>query len=184
MSTSNSFVALMRAVNVARRPLDMTELRAAVSEIGAENVSTYLQSGNVIFSSPLGSTDELEGLIASALLERLGIQHEVIVRTGEELERLVKAHPFQDLSSDPRTLHVTFLQGHPAGDPPPGPWRVGEDQALLSQREVFVFCPNGYGRTKLNNAYFERVLSQLATTRNWNTVHALATRVAELGPAR
>jgi uncharacterized protein (DUF1697 family) len=82
---------------------------------------------------------------------------------------------------DPARLHVTFLKGIPqsarvsALKAPPGEL----DEFVVGEREVYLFCPNGYGRTKLSNAFLEKKLDVTATTRNWNTVTALFAMAGE-----
>jgi uncharacterized protein (DUF1697 family) len=173
-----SYVALLRGINVGgHRPVRMDDLRALVESLGHEDVSTYLQSGNVVFRSALRDTDEIARGIASAL----GGGVKVLMRTAGELASVVAGNPY---TSDVGHLHVTFLADAPeptlvaalAGD------RFAPDAFQLLGREVYVHAPNGYGRSKLDNAFFERALGVSATTRNWRTVTALA-RLAEASGA-
>jgi uncharacterized protein (DUF1697 family) len=165
------YVALLRGVNVAgHRPVRMADLRALVESLGHADVATYLQSGNVVLRSTLRDPDEIAAGIGSAL----GGDVTVLVRTAVELASVVAGNPFAD--ADTGHLHVTFLADGPV------PARVAEvdgarfapDAFRLLGREVYVHAPDGYGRSKLGNAYFERVLGVAATTRNWRTVTALA----------
>ncbi len=90
-----------------------------------------------------------------------------------EFQELVAKNPFT--AKDQTKLHVTFLSGPPASLPlgEIRDARVGAEEFSISDRAVYLFCPNGYGRTKLNNNFLERKLKVAATTRNWNTVNAL-----------
>jgi uncharacterized protein (DUF1697 family) len=170
-STAVGYVALLRGVNVAgHRPVRMADLRALVESLGHRDVSTYLQSGNVVFSSAFRDTDELAQEIASTL----GGAVTVLVLPAGELASIVAANPFPH--ADTGHLHVTFLADAPEparvaaldGD------RFAPDAFRLLGRQVYVHAPNGYGRSKLGNAFFERMLGVAATTRNWRTVTALA----------
>ena len=60
------------------------------------------------------------------------------------------------------------------------PTNAGADEFAAAEREIFLFCPNGYGRTKLNNTFFEKKLAVPATTRNWKTVLSLIRMCGEL----
>jgi uncharacterized protein (DUF1697 family) len=100
------------------------------------------------------------------------------VRTRRQLEKVITGTPYGHLDVDPRTRHVTFLAGGPA---PPGvaelaglAGQFGDDQCQVIGNDVLLYCPGGYGVTKLNNTYLERRLGVTATTRNWRTVTTLA----------
>lgn len=170
------YVALLRGINVGGRTrVAMADLRRLAVDLGHAKVETYLQSGNLLFSSaaePAGLAGELERRLA----DDLGVSVTILLRTGEELAQVVAGNPFLGGSADPARLHVTFLAEAPdraraaalvapAGQP---------DQLSLVGTEVYLYCPDGYGRTKLNNAFLERKLSVAASTRNWKTVGTLA----------
>jgi uncharacterized protein (DUF1697 family) len=169
-----TYTALLRGVNVAGNKLAMTDLRALLSDLGGRDVRTYLQSGNAVFGSAteparLARTIE-EGLAA------LGVSTRVLLRTGEQLAAVLAGNPYLQQQSDPVKLHVTFLADEPAADRVPR-LRVpaGETATfVLAGTEVYLHCPDGYGRTKLTNSFVESKLGTVATTRNWRTVSALA----------
>lgn len=172
-----TYVALLRAINLgARNKVSMPDLRVLFDALGAEDVSTYLQSGNVAFRSDVGSPAELTSAIEASIKDTMGLDISVLVRTRPELEHLFAANPFVARADDVTALHVTFCAEAPPAD------RVkalaattfDPDQFRVVRREVFLHCPNGYGRTKLNNGFFEKKLGVVATTRNWKTVRALA----------
>src|SRR3954453_8921063 len=153
----------------------MADLRALVEEVGAEEVTTYVQSGNVVFKSREGAP-ALTRRIEEELERRLGLDVRVLVRTAAELRTVAAANPFARDDVDAKKLHVTFLAAKPAQarvrklDPA----RAAPDEFRVAAREVYLHCPNGYGRSKLTNAYFEQQLDLAATTRNWKTVTTLA----------
>jgi uncharacterized protein (DUF1697 family) len=153
----------------------MPELRTLFSEVGAADVETYVQSGNVVFTS----ADEPPKLIAAIetrIRQDLGLNVTVLIRTGAELAKVVKANPFADPAHQPAALHVTFLAEKPVRSRAAtlDPSRSEPDEFRLVGHEVYLYCPNGYGRSKLTNAYFEKQLGVAATTRNWKTVTKLA----------
>jgi uncharacterized protein (DUF1697 family) len=169
-------VALVRGINVAgRAKLAMSDLRQAFADADCSNVTTYIQSGNVVFRSSRSAT-RVTADVAALLGKRHGLDVAVVVRTGPQLASVVARNPFSEASRDRSKLHVTFLAGTPT------PARVDRtestsflpDEFRVLGREVYVYCPGGYGRTKINNTFFERSLGVAATTRNWNTVTTLA----------
>jgi len=175
-----TFVALLRGINLgARNKVSMADLRELLTGLGAEDVTTYVQSGNVVFTSPAAIAKP--AAIEARIARDLGLDLTVLVRTPAELERLVARNPFTKKATESKQLHVTFL-----ADSPPAsrvkeldPERSPPDEFRVVGREAYLYCPNGYGRSKLSNAYFEQKLGVAATTRNWNTV----TKLAELARA-
>ena len=104
----------------------------------------------------------------------------VLVRTKAELARVVADSPYA-ASADVTKLHVTFLVDKPAGDRVAAidPSKFEPDEFTVIGRDVHLHCPDGYGRTKLNNAFFEKKLAQPGATRNWTTVTTRAEMSAE-----
>jgi uncharacterized protein (DUF1697 family) len=171
-----AWVALLRGINLgARNKVPMAGLRTLMTEIGAEDVKTYVQSGNVVFRSTLARA-ELVRRIEGEIRARFGVDADVVLCTKAELARIVAGNPFTGEESEPTRLHVTFL----ARAPDRG--RIAElkreefepDRFHVTRAAVYLHTPDGYGRTKLSNAYFERKLGVRATTRNWRTVTTLA----------
>jgi uncharacterized protein (DUF1697 family) len=172
-------VALIRGINVGgRNAVAMADLRAIFEELGHRNVETYLQSGNVIFEGQ-GTPASLAETIGRRVTTDLGVDVPVVIRTGRELENVVTTNPFLADGADPATLHVVFTVGRATADALGGlePERYSPDRFHHRGREVFLQCPNGYGRTKLTNTFIEARLGPEAgatTTRNWRTVKRLA----------
>ena len=195
-----SCIALLRAVNVGGTKLPMADLRGLLEGLGLTNVRTYLQSGNAVFDA---RDDEPAQALATAIeirIERdLGPRVGVLVLPGEAMADVAAANPFVTApSGDESTLHATFLFGaHGEADFGEAsdaaycavfkaafkalelPAEEGEEAAFvgappLATPVVYLKLPHGYGRTRLNNAWFERKLGTAATTRNWRTVQALA----------
>jgi uncharacterized protein (DUF1697 family) len=160
-----TYVALLRGINVGGKTLRMGDLRTVCERLGYQGVQTYIQSGNVVFGAERADA----GQLSAAIREATGVQAGVLLRTSAEMAGVARAHPF---SGEPRQLHVTFLDGEPAGRLPPSGFEP--DEYRVAGREVYLHCPNGYGQTKLDNGYLERRLRVMATTRNWATVRKLA----------
>ena len=168
-----TYAALLRGVNVGGRVVPSARLRSAFEELGYDDVATYIQSGNVVLRSG-GSAASLTDAIERRLTKEFGHRIEVILRTGAQLRRIVGDNPLADRA--PASLHVTFLKKRPPASRVRtiDPGAQLPDEFRVVGTEVFVCCPSGYGRTKLNNAFFERKLGVSATTRNLRTVTALA----------
>jgi uncharacterized protein (DUF1697 family) len=152
-----------------RNKIAMSDLRTCFEALGHTDVRTYIQSGNVVFAAKAVATARLESAIENGITKAFGLDVGVLVRTRAELATVLKRNPFG------AEAYVTFLDAVPARarvaalDPAP----YAADEFTVHGREVFVRCPNGYGRTKINNAFFERKLAAKATTRNWKTVTTL-----------
>lgn len=174
-SRSQTWVALLRGINLgARNKVSMAGLRELFSDLGTEDVTTYVQSGNVVFRSA-GSRAALTEAIEKEIRKRFGLDVTVLLRTKAELARLVAGNPFAK-QSDPTKVHVTFL----AEAPERGRARELDkqefepDEFRVTREAVYLHCPKGYGRSKLSNTFFEKQLGVRATTRNWRTVATLA----------
>jgi uncharacterized protein (DUF1697 family) len=170
-------IALLRGINVSgQKIVHMTDLTRAIEALGFKNVSTYGQSGNVIFDCRLAEAAQLARRIEEKLSEAFGFSINVIIRTQHELERIVKNNPLMhelDVATD--KLHVTFLLDTPDASIASNLEIRTDDveKFEIVGKEVYLYCPNGYARTKLNNAAFEKKLNTLATTRNWKTINKI-----------
>lgn len=169
-----SYVAMLRGINVGgHAKVSMVDLRDSFAEMGFDAPRTYIQSGNLLFATSTAPA-KLRTMLEEGLEARFGLEIKVVLRTGAQLADVVARNPLASGGRDPSKLHVTFLATKPATSTPSGPRTFLPDEFRLSGREVYVHCPEGYGRTKLNNAFFERSLDVVATTRTWRTVTTLA----------
>jgi uncharacterized protein (DUF1697 family) len=170
-----AYVALLRGVNVGGNTLKMSWLREACEEIGLKGVQTYVQSGNIVFSSRL-SAAKLEQTLKEMIDKQTRLPVTVTVRSAAELEDLIAGNPFLEQKGvDVTKLHVTFLAKavtKPALDKL-DTLAGTRDQYRLVGREIYLHCPINYGETKLSNNAIEKVLAVGATTRNWKTVTTL-----------
>jgi uncharacterized protein (DUF1697 family) len=170
-----SHIALLRAVNVGDNMLKMERLREILAELGLAEVKTYLQSGNALFSAN-GTEARLAPMIEARLAGETRLPVSVLLRTPAQLSRIIEANPFlRESGVDPKRLHVTFLAGPASrgGLAALGAVKTSADRWHAAGAEIYLHCPDGYARTKLNNTAIERLLPVRATTRNWNTVTAL-----------
>jgi uncharacterized protein (DUF1697 family) len=164
-----SWVALLRGINVGgKNPVPMKRLVTLCEKAGARNVSTYIQSGNVIFDAAPALVKKLPALLEKAITAELGCHSPVVIRSHEELVKIEKAAPFSD--DDHGKLLVLFLQGDPKNVDRLDAKRSPPDRFAVVGREIYLHCPNGYGRSKLTNDYFDRTLQTISTARNWRTL--------------
>ena len=168
-----TYVALLRGINVGgRTKIAMADLRKLFADLGAEDVTTYVQSGNVVFRSGAAAT-ALARSIEERIAGELGLRVTVVIRTAAELAKVVAGSPF---AAEPTQLHVVFL----AEKPPAARVRAldatrgAPDEFRVVGREVYLHYPSGSGRSKITNAWFEKELGVAGTARNWRTVTALA----------
>ena len=181
------YVALLRAVNVGgRNRVPMRELRVAL-EPRFDDVSTVLQSGNVLLTSELPEPT-IAAEVGLAIEQSFGLHISVVARSAAEIARVARSNPFlaRGVVRDPAWLHVAFLPERP------GPEailtidhdRSPPDACVVSGREIYLDYQNGSGRTRLTLGYLERRLGVVGTARNWRTVQRLADLLDPGGGAR
>lgn len=173
------FVSILRGINVSgQKKILMADLKELYEQLNFRKVSTYIQSGNVVFESNEGTTDEeLAETIEQAIYKEYNFDVPVIIRRKYEIKRMVSANPFlKEKNIDLRKLHVTFLSTFPEKENLANIFNYNfpPDRFVISDKEVFLHIPGSYGETKLSNKFFENKLEVNATTRNWNTVLKLA----------
>lgn len=169
-------IAMLRGINVTGyKTVKMERLRATFADAGFQNVRTYIQSGNVVFETNEPASG-LSAKIQKAILKDFGFEVSVLTKTAKEMADIVKRNPFaEDTALDQKRFYVTFL----ADDPPKDalkllqPLALPEDKIHVTGRAVYLYCPKGYGDTKLSNTTIEKKLGCGATTRNWNTTKTL-----------
>jgi uncharacterized protein (DUF1697 family) len=170
-----TYIALLRGVNVGQNILKMERLRELWSELGFKDVTTYIQSGNVVFEAE-GARSNCSRVIEQKLAGKARLPVSVILKTPAELRAIIAGNPFlEERGIDTKRLHVTFLAAAAGKDAGRrlSALNAGADRFQVLGTEVYLHCPNGYGETKLSNGALERLLSVRATTRNWNTVNRL-----------
>jgi uncharacterized protein (DUF1697 family) len=169
------YVALIRGINVTGNNLiKMERLRALFEKNGCTNVRTYIQSGNVVFDSKKAAS-RCAASIEAFLAAELGKPITAHLRTSAELREIIAANPFaKEKDIEPSRLAVSFLSGPPAKDRLDALNAVvfGSDLFVARGSEIYVYCPDGFGRSKLA-AGLDRVLSTKSMSRNWNTVTTL-----------
>ncbi len=169
-------VALLRGINVGgKHRLLMKELAELFADAQCGDVRTYIQSGNVVFKASPKVVKGLAECIARNIEQRYGFASPVILRTAEEMAQTVRDNPFLRDGTPEKSLHVYFLADLPQASAVESldPSRSAPDAFQVVDRQVYLHLPNGMGRTKLTNAYFDSKLSTVSTARNWATVLTL-----------
>jgi uncharacterized protein (DUF1697 family) len=168
-------VVMLRGINLGpNRRVPMAELRELLTGAGYEDVRTYLQSGNVVLSSP-AKAPELERDTARLISERFGFEVAVISRTRAQLAKVVKANPLGDVADEPKRYQVSFLSAKldakivTALEAAAAP----SERVVAIGRELYAWHPEGVARSKLWNSLAGKGLGVTATARNWTTVTAL-----------
>jgi uncharacterized protein (DUF1697 family) len=168
--TPSTHVALLRGVNVGgKNCVPMKDLAEIFAKAGCAEVRTYIQSGNVLFRATRTIAEALPPRITKQIAKSFGCQVPVVLRTAEQLAAAVRNNPFRDVPQE--SLHVYFLAGVPdaARTAQLDPGRSKPDAFIVHGREIYLHLPNGIGRSKLTNAYFDSKLATTSTARNWRT---------------
>ena len=172
-----TYISILRGINVSGQKLiKMDALRKCYENLGFCNVTTYVQSGNVVFSDNKAKPDELAQTITRQIEKDFGFNVPIIVLTIDNLKQIIDSNPFfKDSDKDNAFLHVTFLSSKPqkADFNSIEEKKLSGEEISFSDNAVYMYCPNGYGKTKLTNSFLEKKLKVGATTRNWRTTNEL-----------
>ncbi len=179
----STYIALLRAVNVGGYgKISMAEFRKLLEGLGFKNVETYIQSGNAVFEAPEsaaapGSASKVGAAIAAGLEKLMGARVDVILRTHEELTRLIAANPFpKEAAEEGARVHVVFLGGVASTAAGPALRAIQEkyptrrDRYHLAGNHIYFHFPEGAGQTKFSGKSLDRAIGVPGTGRNWNTV--------------
>src|ERR1700722_2365213 len=170
-------VALLRGINVGgKNMLPMKELAGMFVAAGCRDVTTYIQSGNVVFTADAKVVAGLGSLIAARVKERFGLRVPVVLRTAAEINAVISGNPFLKAGEGEEMLHVCFLADEPGKDLVAGldAGRSAPDSFAVVGREIYMRLVNGAGLTRLTNAYFDSKLKTVSTMRNWRAVLEVA----------
>jgi uncharacterized protein (DUF1697 family) len=146
MKPGKKYVALLRGINVGRnKRVSMAELKALLESLRFSQVTTLLQSGNVLFNSPVRDETEMADEIEHAIAEHLALKLRVIVRSVAEMTRLIKENPLPLAASEPARFHLTFLSDDPSADliGSIDPAMYAPDEFRFGDRAVYVWYRGG-----------------------------------------
>ncbi len=175
------YIALFRGINVGgRNILPMKELRSLLETVGADNVKTYIQSGNAVFRHETDDISQLSTKISAAIKESHGFEPRVLLLDGAEMEKAVASNPFPQAEAEPKTLHLYFLASAPQTPDLAmlDSLKKDSEQFKLSGKVFYLHAPDGIGRSKLAERV-EKALGVAATARNWRTVGKIMAMVKQ-----
>ncbi len=171
------YISMLRGINVSgQKKIKMDALRALYAALQFNNVKSYIQSGNVIFESDESDTSSLARQIEAKIEQTFGFFVPIMIRTPQRFHDLLENNPFlSERNEEIKQLYVTFLDESPPIDALDAlvQFATKAEEFHLAGKEIYIFYPNGTGRSKLSNNLIERKLGVTATTRNWRTVNKL-----------
>jgi uncharacterized protein (DUF1697 family) len=177
-----TYISILRGINVSGKNLiRMEALKKLYEDLGLQKVETYIQSGNVIFQSEAIESARIEKMISHQILTVFGFEVPVIVLSAEQLKKIICNNPFsKDPDRDPSYMHVTFLHSSPEDfETQLNEKALQGEEVEFADQAIYLYCPDGYSRTKLTNTFLENKLRVKATTRNWKTTKELYIRAAK-----
>ena len=169
------YVAFLRGINVGGHVVKKEKLQETFISQGFQNVSTYKQSGNVIFEAGSGSINEIKYKIEISLQHALGYSVPVFIRTIPQLKDIVDSEPFKKQDNEETSFLVTFLADAPPKFPIELPATIPKSTAqVISKKGTEVFSvAHGGGEGALPNPFIEKKLKTKATTRNLNVIREI-----------
>jgi len=178
----NTWIALLRGINVGgRNRLPMQSLSQIIESAGCEQVTTYIQSGNVVFKANVDSADKFGEEIGRAIEKEHGFCPAVRLITADDLRAAVASNPYPHAVSEPKSLHLSFLEHTPQKE------RISDVERLLTKTEsltvvgslLYIHAPGGIARSRVANG-IDRALQVKTTARNWRTVMKLEELVSTI----
>lgn len=180
-------ISMLRGINVGgHAKIKMDALRTLYSSLKFENPQSYVQSGNVIFQTEERDLDKIAKRIQQAIEKQFACCPEIMLRSLDELRSVVKKNPFAKRSDvEPNKLLVSFLLADPG---------IQARKTLLGQKfapeelhavgkQLYIYFPNGVGKSKLPWRSIDKILHTPSTGRNWNSVTKML-EIAEKMEAR
>lgn len=170
-------LALLRGINVAgQKKVPMQQLKAVFENLGFQQVSTYIQSGNVLFENPDYHHDSLLAQLEQAIQDEFKFEVKLILLNAKELRAALSLQPFlAQAQNDTAALYYSFLAAQPLPENLSRleGYKFDNEYHAVVGTTCYLYCPKGYGTSKLSNNFIEAKLKVLATTRNYKTVNHL-----------
>lgn len=170
------YIALLRGINVGgHKKLKMADLKLLFEDLGFENVTTYIQSGNVVFAAKNGNN--LEGKISKEIEKRFGWEVPVLVKSSDKVNKILRDCPFEETKKT--EAYFMLFAAPPKIELMEAIANLSypEEEFVITPECVYIYYKNGAGKAKLNNNFFEKKLQVAATTRNYRTL----VKLVELG---
>ena len=170
-----TYIALLRGINVSgQKKIKMADLKVHLENLNFENVRTYIQSGNVIFESTRTDATDLANTIKAEILKQYGFDVPTLVLTSAYIKTVLKNIPWtKDKNTD--KMYFTLLHEVPSEENIEVVRKISHppEEFVIDKNVIYFYSPNGYGRAKMNNNFFENKLKVKATTRNWKTLNKI-----------
>ncbi|MGZ3616690.1 MAG: DUF1697 domain-containing protein [Ktedonobacteraceae bacterium] len=177
------YVSLFRGINVGGNQLvKMDALKELHTSLDLQDIQTYIQSGNVVFTSDNPDVTQIQKDIEDGFAQKFGFPVKVMVRTAGEFNMIIKNNPFQNQPvKEPKWVVAIFLASDPISTALEDIQKTytGPEEIHIVGKEAFIYYPEGQGRSKLTNTFLEKKLKTVGTARNWNTVLRLQKMMEE-----
>src|SRR5690606_28296602 len=176
-----TFIALLRGINVGgQKKIPMAELRFILNNTSLQNVSTYIQTGNIFFQTSETNKIKLEQLIHTEIKQHFGFEVDVLIVTNNDVQRILNDCPFpNDIKEKSYFMMLHDTPSEELIKIVSEKIYEGEDYKIINDC-IYYYCPKGIGQAKFNMNYFERKLNTFATARNYNTMVKLKTISLEI----
>lgn len=179
-----TYISLLRGVNMTgHNSMKMKDLSLLFARLKFINPMTYIQSGNIIFDAPDAmSEEEISQIITKGIRDKFGYEIPAIIRTPDELGKILKWNPFlNEERFDTSRVAIVFLTNEvtPAQTSKMADYNYPPDKFHIAMREIYIFCPDGFGKSKLYTNFFEGKMGVTGTARNLKTISALIEIVAQ-----
>lgn len=181
----NTYVALLRGINVSGQKLiKMTDLKAMFETIGFNNVTTYIQSGNVVFTSKNSDIPSMQNEVKKTIQKQFGFDVDVQIFDSKQFKEITDGHTFlKENSCELKAVYYTLLSEVPTKKLVEELNNLEQSMEFFKITDTVIYCyyPNGYGNSKWNNVFFEKKLKVSCTTRNFNTMQKLVELTDNIG---
>lgn len=178
----HQYLALLRGINVSgQKSIKMPNLITLCKNIGFEEISTYIQSGNICFKSVNENIEHLAVILQDSIKQEYNFDVPVMIIKKSRLEEIYDKLPFKniDVENEGNKVLVSFLDTQPEQE------KISHllsyvkepEKMIVDKQVIYLHCPNGYGKTKLSNNFVENKLKVTATTRNLKTIVKLIARL-------
>ena len=169
-----TYISFLRGVNVGGKMLSMEKLKVLYTSMNLKNVRTYINSGNIIFTSNL-SEEELTNKIEDKIKKNFGMEVDVMIRTKEELTLLLKTNPYNRKNTEGKYLAIGLFKNKIISQEKESLKKglSGKEVYNIIGREIFICYPDGQATTKFSGAFIEKTLKTRVTIRNLNTMNKL-----------
>lgn len=179
----NDYISLLRGINVGgKNIIKMAGLVNLYESLDFKNVNTYMQSGNIVFSTSIKSKSNLKSIIKKRIYDNFQLHVPLIILSESDLKKVIDHCPFVTSEFDKTKVYITFLERIPEQNLIDSLIKMStnSEKFTIIKKIIYLFCSDGYGRTRFNNNFFESKLNVKATTRNWKTANRLLEMINDI----